>query len=700
MTELLLEFFGEEIPARMQAQACEDLKCLFQEHLTKLSLEVEDLRAYVTPRRLCLIIKGLPVTQEDRFEERKGPRTDAAPQAIEGFLKSTGLTLDRCERRETPKGTFFFATLHQPGQATKTLLPQVIRDIVFDFPWPKSMRWNKGTRTWVRPLHSGICLFEGEVLSFKVSLGEEDTPKVSFSDQTQGHRFLSSGLIRVKSFADYRQKLHEAHVILDQTERREEIRRQVQKLAGEKGLKVHEDPGLLDEVTGLVEWPQAYLGTIDRAFMNLPREVLITSMRIHQRYFALEDAKGNLAPSFIVVANTIPLDGGEKIVQGNERVLRARLSDAQYFYALDRKKTLEEHGIKLKDIIFHEKLGTYSQKVSRLERLARTFAPYFEIDVKEAEEAARIVKSDLVTEMVGEFPELQGVMGRYYALHEGKSSTVAAAISEHYSPKGQNDSIPASSLGQLLALVDRVDTLTGFFAVGIKPTGSKDPFALRRSALGVLRILEGRSRLKSKTLFEAAYDLYEDIFKAQDRALSKAETLEALEEFLIDRLKVYWRDQGLRHDYISAAFAVGHQDSVAVLKQRVSSLQDFLKGTDGSNLLAAYRRASNIVRIEEQKDKVSFEGQINPSLLQEKSERVLYDSLMETEGKIEAALAHHQFEMAMDILASLRPAVDQYFEDVLVNAEDTKLRLNRLNTLAFIKATLEKVADFKQVEER
>lgn len=700
MTELLLEFFGEEIPARMQAQACEDLKRLFREHLAKLSIEADDLNAYVTPRRLCLVVKGLPVTQEDRAEERKGPRTDAAPEAVEGFLKSTGLTLDRCEKRKTPKGTFFFATLHQPGQATKTLLPRIIRDIVFAFPWPKSMRWNKGTRTWVRPLHSGLCLFEGEVLSFEVSLGEEDAPKVLFSDQTQGHRFLSSGPIRVKAFADYEKKLREASVILDQTERRDEMRRQIQTLADGKGLKIHADPGLLDEVTGLVEWPQAYLGTIDQAFMDLPREVLITSMRVHQRYFALEDAEGRLAPFFVVVANTTPQDGGEKIVQGNERVLRARLSDARYFYALDRKKTLEEHGAKLKNIIFHEKLGTYAQKVTRLERLAKSFASYFDVDAKEAEEAARIVKSDLVTEMVGEFPELQGIMGRYYALYEGKSPAVATAVSEHYSPKGQNDSIPASPLGQLLALVDRIDTLTGFFAVGIKPTGSKDPFALRRAALGVLRILEGRGRLTPKALFEASYDLYEGLFKNQDGVFSKTETLEALEEFLIDRLKVYWRDQGLRHDYISAAFAVGQRDSVAVLKQRVSSLQDFLKGTDGSNLLAAYRRASNIVRIEEQKDKISFEGQINPSLLQEKSELALYESLMETEGKIEAALTHHQFEMAMDMLASLRPVVDQYFEDVLVNADDAKLRLNRLNTLAFIKATLEKVADFKQVEER
>lgn len=700
MTEFLLELFGEEIPARMQAQACGDLERLFKECLFDLHLKAETLKVFVTPRRLCLFVKGLPETQEDRTEERKGPRVDAPLQAIEGFLRSTGVALDQCEKRETPKGTFLFATVHQKGLRTKDLLPGMIRQILYDFPWPKSMRWHRGTRSWVRPLHSGLCLFQGETLSFTVSMGDEGGPIIPFSNQTHGHRFLSPKSFKVKNFTEYKEKLRQAHVLLDQEERREDINRQVENLARSKGLKVYDDPGLLAEVTGLVEWPQAFLGSIDQVFMDLPREVLITSMRVHQRYFALEDQQGNLAPFFAVVANTIPQDHGKKLIEGNERVLRARLSDARYFYDLDRKKTLEEHAQKLKNIIFHEKLGSYAQKINRLQKLARLFADAFKVAPATAEDAAGILKSDLVTEMVGEFPELQGMIGRYYALHEGKSPEVANALSEHYSPKGQNDLIPSSPLGQLLALLDRVDTLTGFFAVGIKPTGSKDPFALRRAGLGVLRILEERPHLKPRDLFAVAYDLFETLLKEQKECLSKSETLEALETFLLDRLKIYWRDQGLRYDYISAAFAVGHEDSVGILKQRVFSLQEFLKGSDGAHLLAAHRRASNIVRIEEQKDNTRFEGQINPALLQEASEKVLYDALIASEGKIEAALSHHQFEMAMDILASLRPVVDRYFEDVLVNTTDKDLRLNRLNTLAFIKSTLEKVADFKQIEER
>ncbi len=703
MSELLFEIFSEEIPARMQKRAAEDLKTMFLERLEGYGLSPKSLETYVTPRRLTLHATGLELTQQDVNEERRGPRVDAPPAAIEGFLASTGLKLEQCEQRETPKGTFLFANLYRKGRATKEILPDIFREIIAMFPWPKSQRWAYGNKTWVRPMHSGICIFNGEVLPFSVSFNSDNNavgPTVNFAAQTQGHRFMGGTAFTVKDFADYQAQLKKNYVILSADERRSLIEEQISKIADSKGLRVYVDPGLLEEVTGLVEWPQTHLGRIDDAFMNLPKEVLITSMRVHQRYFALVDEKGNLAPYFILISNVVAKDGGETLVQGNERVLRARLADAKFFYHQDQKVSLQDHATKLQSIVFHDRLGLMSEKVERVQKLAREIAPYLNADPQLSTKVAGVMKADLVTGMVGEFPELQGIMGSYYARIQGYPEAAAHAISEHYLPKGAGDDLPSSELGRTLALSDRIDTLVGFFAVGIRPTGSKDPFALRRTALAIIRILEQGTVLKLSSLFEKAYALYQEQLTYQKDIPSKLEVLEQLNAFILDRLKVYWREQGIRHDTINAAFKVGANDSIAILKARVKALEDFMGSSEGLNLLAGYRRAVNIVQIEERKDGIMYSGPIQVEALEMEAEKVLYKALESRHSILEEALQNHEFMRVMNELSALRPAIDHYFETVTVNTEDPKIRVNRLKTLAMMRQTLEKVADFSQVEER
>lgn len=692
--ELLIEFFGEEIPARMQSGAREELKRLLTVKLGGQGLTFSDIKAYATPRRLAIVAYDVLLKQEDRLEEKRGPRTNAPQQAIQGFLQSTGLkSLEECEKRDSGKGIFLFAKQEINGQDTAKILPMLIGEIITEFSWPKSMRWGFNTRHWVRPLQSILCILAGEKVKGSISFGQDE---LHFTDVTYGHRFMKPQAFKVKNLKDYKTKLASAYVILDQDERRKVIIEQSNALAAQHGLTLKHDEALLEEVMGLVEWPVALLGSIDPAFMHLPEEVLITSMRVHQKYFSLQNSERSLAPNFIVIANIEAQDQGKTITAGNEKVLRARLSDAAFFYDQDRKKTLSEHAQGLKTTVFHGQLGTMQQKAERISQLAGFIAPYFNIDKTLAEQAGLLCKADLMTSMVGEFPELQGVMGSYYALDDGPD--IALAIRDHYRPRGPQDLLPSSHLGIIIALADKIDTLLGFFAIGIKPTGSKDPFALRRAALGCIRLLENFSDLKLSEILGCSYDLYNDVFDA--KATPKEETLEALQAFFLDRLTVHWRDQGMRHDIITAVLSGTQEAPIAVLYQRTQALAEFINRNDSvsENLLGAYRRACNIVAIEEKKDGISYDAEVNESLLSETAEHNLYAALKASLKDVDACLKVRDFAQAMSQIALLRPAIDTFFENVTVNGENRDIRANRLRLLYLIRKTLEQVADFSKID--
>ncbi len=679
MAELLLELFSEEIPARMQRGAAEDLRRLVTERLAAAQLAHDGAQAFVTARRLTLVVTGLPLAQPDVAEEKRGPRVGAPEAAVQGFLKSSGIaSLAECEERDTGKGIFYFAVIRRAGRQTETLLPELLRAAILELSWAKSMRFPAAPFRWVRPLSSAICLLDGRRLAL-------DLAAVPVGDTTRGHRFLAPAPFAVTGFADYAEKLRAAYVILDPAARRQKIADDLALTAKGEGLRLKDDPALLDEVTGLVEFPVTLAGRIEPAFMALPQEVLTTSMRAHQKYFALVDDKGALAPKFLVVANNLTTDGGATIVAGNERVLRARLSDAKFFWDQDRKLPLESRVPKLAERIFHAKLGSVLEKVERVAKLVEAIAPYVPgagIDL--ARRAARLAKADLSTGMVGEFPELQGVMGRYYALHDGEPLEIADAVAEHYSPLGPNDRCPTAPTSVVVALADKIDTLSGFFAIDEKPTGSKDPYALRRAALGIIRlIIENRLRLPLAT-----------VFRATEFTAPVAELL----AFFADRLKVHLREQGVRHDLIAAVFALGGEDDLVRLLARVAALDEFLKSEDGANLLTAYRRASNIVRIEEKKDGRSYGEAPDPALLREAAEAALAERLVEVERLSSAALRNEEFGVAMAALARLRRPVDEFFNHVTVNSDDAALRVNRLRLLSQIRATLNKVADFAQIE--
>jgi glycyl-tRNA synthetase beta chain len=628
MAELLLELLSEEIPARMQAQAAEDLRRLVGAELAKAGLNPDRLEAHVTPRRLALVADGLPERQPDVTEERRGPRVGAPDKAIEGFLKSAGLSsLDGCEQRDTGKGVFWFAIVRRAGGDTAAALPAILTTAIAALPWPKSMRWASHELRWVRPLHTVLALFDGKPLEGGLRLGAGDDV-LPFGAETRGHRFLSPAPFAVTSFADYREKLRAAHVILDRAERRRAISKQAAAAAAAAGLQVKPDEGLLEEVVGLVEWPVALIGRIDDAFMAVPPEVLTTSMRTHQKYFALLDGEGRLAPRFLVIANQPAADGGAAIVAGNERVLRARLSDAKFFWDQDRRTKLETRVPALASIVFHAKLGTVAEKVTRLQTLGAELAPRIPgADIDAVRSAALLAKADLTAGMVGEFPELQGVMGRYYALGEGEAPAIAEAVAEHYAPLGPGDRCPSAPVSVAVALADKLDSLVGFFAIGERPTGSKDPFALRRAALGVIRlIVENRLRLPLRETLGRAFAAYRGN-PAFATALPTGQTAEAvateLLEFFADRLKVALREKGVRHDLIAAVFALGGEDDLVRLLARVDALGTFLASEDGANLLTAYKRASNIVRIEEKRDGVSHDGRPSPDLFVQEEERTL-----------------------------------------------------------------------------
>lgn len=688
MADLLLEIFSEEIPARMQARAAEDLKRLVCDGLTAAGLEYEGAAAYVTPRRLALSVEGLPLTQPDVTEERRGPRVGAPEQALAGFLKANNLaSIDACEQRDTGKGVFYFLTVEKRGAATQDVLPELLVEAIRKLPWPKSMIWGEADFRWVRPMHSILCLFNGQALPGRLDLG--GGREILFGDRTRGHRFLAPAELAADNAEDYKAKLKAAKVILDPAERRAAILSQAETLAANAGLVLKQDEALLDEVTGLVEWPVALMGRIDEAFMDVPPEVLTTSMRAHQKYFAVETKSGALAPHFVVISNMEPSDGGAVIIGGNERVLRARLSDAKFFWDQDRKQSLESRLPALSNITFHAKLGTLAEKVGRVRALAEHLATLIPgADAKVADRAAQLAKADLVTGMVGEFPELQGIMGRYYARHDGEGEAVAEAIADHYSPLGPSDRCPTAPNSVALALADKLDTLVGFFAIDEKPTGSKDPYALRRAALGIIRlIVENGLRLSLQAVFA--------------KAGAKKEVVADLMAFFADRLKVAMREQGVRHDLVSAVFALGNEDDLVRLLKRVEALAAFLSSEDGANLLIAYRRAANIVAIEEKKDSRTYEGRADLKLIKargEVAEAELHGTLGVIEVKIADALKAEDFAAAMASLASLRAPVDRFFESVTVNAEDAELRENRLKLLAKIRDTMNQLADFSKVE--
>jgi glycyl-tRNA synthetase beta chain len=687
MAELLLELLTEEIPARMQRRAAEDLATLAAGKLEAAGLAPAKTQAYATPRRLTLVVEGLPERQPDTTEERRGPRVGAPANAVEGFLKSAGLSsIEQCEERDTGKGVFYFAVIRRPGRATAEVLPDLLREAVLALPWPKSMRFPAASFRWVRPLTSVVCLLGGKVLPLKLD-------GVPVGNETRGHRFLAPESFAVSDFADYRRKLGERRVMLRPEDRRQAITLALYEKAAEAQLTVKDDPALLDEVTGLVEWPVVLMGVIDSEFLALPPEVLTTSMRAHQKYFACLDRDGKLAGRFLVVANTIADDGGRAIVAGNERVLRARLSDARFFWEQDCKVPLAARVPKLAERVFHARLGSVLDKVARMERLAEALAPAIPgAEPAKVLRAAELAKADLSSGMVGEFPELQGVMGRYYARHDGEAADVAAAIAEHYSPLGPSDHCPSAPVSAAVALADKIDTLVGFFSIDEKPTGSRDPFALRRAALGVIRlILENKLRLALAPVFRQAFAL------GRDNGFGADPTADLL-AFFADRVKVHLREQGVRHDLVAAVFALGGEDDLVRLLARVAALDAFLATDDGANLLVAYRRAANIVRIEEKRDGTAYPGEPDSKLLTAPEEAALAAELERAAGNSTAALRREAFTDAMAALAALRGPVDEFFARVTVNCDDTALRANRLRLLAQIRDTLNRVADFSEIE--
>jgi glycyl-tRNA synthetase beta chain len=707
MPDLLLELFSEEIPARMQAQAARDLERLVVGALSDRGLLFEGAKAFAGPRRLTLAIAGLPAKQPDVSEELKGPKVDAPQAALDGFLRKTGLTKDQLRIEKTPKGDVYLAVIARAGRPTAQVLADILPETFAKLPWPKSMRWPQevkprpyGTGTygsgtygknmpvrWVRPLHAIVCTFDGEVVPFEFA-------GVVSGNTTWGHRFLSKGPIEVRRFDDYAEKLHKAHVALDAEQRKAIVFEGVTQAAFVHGLEMIPDEGLLDEVAGLAEWPVVLIGAIQDEFMDVPPEILQTSMRTHQKYFSLRDPKtGKMANRFALVANMIASDGGREIVAGNERVLRARLSDAKFFWDQDRKRTLESRVEDLKGIVFHAKLGTQYERVERIVTLAGEIADTIGTDVAKAKRAALLCKADLTTGVVGEFPELQGVMGRYYALHDGEDAEVADAIRDHYKPLGAGDDVPTNKISLAVALADKLQSLVGFAAIGERPTGSGDPFALRRAALGFIRILLSNS---------VRLSLFEEIEAAEPTLPELYLTGEALQidmlEFLTDRLKVALREKGVRHDLIEALFWLGNEDDLVRLVARVEALQSFLKTDDGANLLVAYRRAANILKAEEKKDKTTFDGEPDPEALVLPEEKALFVELATASEMIRGEVERERFVEAMSVMARLRKPVDAFFDKVTVNDKDAKLRVNRLKLLARLRATLHQVADFSKIE--
>lgn len=693
MAELFIEILSADIPARMQKKAAADFGDLIIKGLDESEIPYGDVHVHSTPRRMIVCIDGIPAKIEDTSEERRGPRADAPEQAVQGFLRGNGLeSLDQCVQKETEKGTFWFAIITKKGGDTKTRLGEIITNAIQNLAWPKSMRWGETAFRWARPLKNVVAIFDGDVVDGTFELGG-NAPAITFSNTALGHRFLSNGEITVKDFADYQTKMHSHYVMITREDRKQIIMEETSQIAAKLGLKPLDDNALIEEIVGLIEWPVVLCGTFDDLFLSVPQECLISTMKKDQKYIPLLTKEGTLSNRFVVVSNMVTQDNGAKIIAGNEKVLRARLSDAKFFYDQDLKIKLEDRTPQLADIKFHDKLGTVEQRTQRLEILAKDIASMLSYDADNAALAARLAKADLVTGMVGEFPELQGIMGRYYALAQGLSPDVAYAIEDHYKPAGPDDECPSKDISIALALADKIDVLTGFFAIDEKPTGSKDPFALRRAGLGIIRIiLENNIDIDLATLFDKAYAHYGDIVKGTSNPSTD------LLQFIADRMKVTLKDKGVRYDLIDAVFALGLDGNLNRVMARVNALQNFLKTDDGVNLLAGYKRASNIVSIEEKKEGTAFKGQISATLFLQSEEEKLYEILTQTEEKIGPALSDEKFENVMSEMAKLRAPIDAFFDKVTVNDNNNDLRLNRLNMLSKIKTTLNQVADFTKIE--
>ena len=685
MPDLLLELFSEEIPARMQRRAADDLKSLVTNALVERGCLYEGAQAFATPRRLALHIVGLPAHQPDVKEEKKGPRVGAPQQAIDGFLKGAGLTdISQATIQSDPKkGDFYIAIVESKGRETAAVIADIMPGIIRAFPWPKSMRWGKasaeaGALRWVRPLHSILCTFGSETETPEVI--HFDVDGLHSGDLTYGHRFLAPAPIHIRRFDDYVAALQKAKVVLSTDRRKEIIANDARHLAFAQGLELVEDDGLLEEVAGLVEWPVVLMGSFEERFLDIPPEVIRATIRANQKCFVLRKAgETKLANKFLLTSNMVASDDGATIIGGNERVVRARLSDAKFFWETDLKVKLEDRLEKLKSITFHAKLGTQHERVERMVALAKELAPVVKADVTKTARAALLCKADLVSEMVGEFPEVQGLMGRYYATRQGEDASVAAALEEHYKPQGPSDVVPKDAVSIAVALADKLDTLVGFWAIDEKPTGSKDPYALRRAALGVVRlILDNELRLP----------------------LARHHIDQSLLAFFHDRLKVYLRDQGQRHDLIDAVLASGQQDDLLMIVKRVEALDAFLATDDGTNLLAGFRRAANILKAEEKKDGKSYNEAIDLHLIKAKGEaeeKVLAEVLEVATRHAREHVEKEDFAEAMKALAQLRPAVDAFFDKILVNADDAELRANRLRLLASFREATRAVADFSAI---
>jgi glycyl-tRNA synthetase beta chain len=716
MPDLLVELLSEEIPARMQARAAEDLRKAVTDRLVEAGLVYDGAKAFVTPRRLTLAVQGVPVRQPDRREEKKGPRVGAPEQAVAGFLKSAGLkSLSDAKVQPDKKGDFYVAVIEKPGRAALDVISEILPEVIKSFPWPKSMRWgaqskNPSALNWVRPLHSILATFgpeteDPDIVPFTVD-------GIAAGNTTRGHRFLAPESFTVRRLADYAAKLDKAKVVLDPERRRSIIHTEAKQLAFAQGLELVEDEGLLAETAGLVEWPVVLMGAFDETFLQIPEEVIRATIRNNQKCFVLRDAAhAKLVNKFLLVANLEAEDGGKAIVAGNERVIRARLSDARFFYQTDLKTKLEDRLPSFNDIIFHEKLGTQAERIKRIERLAGELAPLVGADVQKAKRAAQLCKADLLTEMVGEFPELQGTMGKYYAQEQGEDEAVAHAIEDHYRPKGPDDLVPSDPVSVAVALADKLDTLVGFWAVDERPTGSKDPFALRRAALGIIRlVLENSIRL---SLIGTTKSAAAGLIKAstRDAVVNRKQLPVDLLAFFADRLKVQLREQGARHDLVDAVFALQEagsvagatgtknaQDDLLLIVRRVEALGQFLDTEDGKNLLAGYKRATNIIRIEEKKDSRHYTGAPQSKLYRQPEEKALASAIEMTETEAGRAVKKEDFVAAMRAMAKLRPAVDAFFDKVTVNVDDKALRENRLKLLNQIREATRAVADFSKIE--
>ena len=701
MPELLLELFSEEIPARMQARAAEDLRKLITDRLVDAGLVYEGAKAFVTPRRLALSVHGVPARQPDVREEKKGPRVGAPESAIAGFVKSAGLkSIKDAKVQPDKKGDFHVAVIEKPGRAAIEVIKDVVMTTLVTFPWPKSMRWGKrsetpGSITWVRPLHSIVATFGAETEEPDIIQFEIDG--VKSGNLTHGHRFLAPAAFTVRRLDDYKAKLEKAKVMLDAERRRDIILEEAKELAFAQGLELVEDEGLLAEVTGLVEWPVVLMGSFDQKFLQIPEEVIRATIRNNQKCFVLRDAAhAKLVDKFLLVSNLEAEDGGKAIVAGNERVIRARLSDAKFFYETDLKTRLEDRLEKFKAIVFHEKLGSQWERIERIERLTAELAPLVGAEVEKAKRAARLCKADLLTEVVGEFPELQGLMGKYYAEAQDEDGAIAHACEDHYSPKGPDDLVPGDPVSIAVALADKIDTLVGFWTVGERPTGSKDPFALRRAALGVIRIvLSNNLKMPLGRWIHVAHGGH----KMSESGVSKRseKVTPDLLSFFADRLKVQLRDQGARHDLVDAVFALEGQDDLLLIVRRVEALGKFLDTEDGKNLLAGYKRATNIIRIEEKKDNREYTGAPDPKRYQLPEEKALAAAIDAAKGEATRAVAKEDFAAAMHAMAKLRPFVDAFFDKVTVNVDDKALRENRLKLLSEIRDATGAVADFSNI---